>query len=254
MAVTSRRSSRRLTFTVLAAGAGFFAMLQSLITPVLPTIQQDLHTSQNTVTWVLTAYLLSRVDLHADPRTGRRHDRQGADAGRLARRARPRLPGGRHRPEHRRPHRRPGRAGHRRRGLPAVVRHHPRRVPGRAGLHRGGRHLGDRRRRRRAGHRAGRPDRQHAGLPLAVLDPDGRGRADRRGRAPVRARVAGPYPRTHRLARHRCCSPAGWSRCCCRSARAPPGAGPPPGCSACWRSPWCCWSAGWSPRCARPTR
>ena len=59
MAVTSRRSSRRLTFTVLAAGAGFFAMLQSLITPVLPTIQQDLHTSQNTVTWVLTAYLLS---------------------------------------------------------------------------------------------------------------------------------------------------------------------------------------------------
>ncbi|MFC4020220.1 MFS transporter [Micromonospora sp. GCM10011542] len=59
MAVTSRRGSRRLTFTVLAAGAGFFAMLQSLINPVLPTIQHDLHTSQNTVTWVLTAYLLS---------------------------------------------------------------------------------------------------------------------------------------------------------------------------------------------------
>ncbi|MEV4198721.1 MFS transporter [Micromonospora globbae] len=54
-----RRGSRRLTFLVLAAGAGFFAMLQSLITPVLPTIQHDLHTSQNTVTWVLTAYLLS---------------------------------------------------------------------------------------------------------------------------------------------------------------------------------------------------
>ncbi|MFF4890824.1 MFS transporter [Micromonospora chersina] len=56
---TVRRDSRRLTFLVLAAGAGFFAMLQSLITPVLPTIQHDLHTSQNTVTWVLTAYLLS---------------------------------------------------------------------------------------------------------------------------------------------------------------------------------------------------
>ncbi|OKI75186.1 MFS transporter [Micromonospora sp. CB01531] len=54
-----RRGSRRLTFLVLAAGTGFFAMLQSLITPVLPTIQHDLHTSQNTVTWVLTAYLLS---------------------------------------------------------------------------------------------------------------------------------------------------------------------------------------------------
>ncbi|MFD0784927.1 MFS transporter, partial [Micromonospora azadirachtae] len=59
MTQTIRRGSRRLTFLVLAAGAGFFAMLQSLITPVLPTIQHDLHTSQNTVTWVLTAYLLS---------------------------------------------------------------------------------------------------------------------------------------------------------------------------------------------------
>ncbi|MEU4678149.1 MFS transporter [Micromonospora sp. NPDC023737] len=59
MTETIQRGSRRLTFLVLAAGAGFFAMLQSLITPVLPTIQHDLHTSQNTVTWVLTAYLLS---------------------------------------------------------------------------------------------------------------------------------------------------------------------------------------------------
>ncbi|MEO3743491.1 MFS transporter [Plantactinospora sp. B5E13] len=56
---TLRSTSPRLTFAVLAAGAGFFAMLQSLISPVLPTIQHNLHTSQNTVTWVLTAYLLS---------------------------------------------------------------------------------------------------------------------------------------------------------------------------------------------------
>jgi EmrB/QacA subfamily drug resistance transporter len=34
-------------------------LLQSLVLPVLPTIQSSLHTSQNTVTWVLTAYLLS---------------------------------------------------------------------------------------------------------------------------------------------------------------------------------------------------
>jgi EmrB/QacA subfamily drug resistance transporter len=34
-------------------------LLQSLVIPVLPTIQAGLHTSQNTVTWVLTAYLLS---------------------------------------------------------------------------------------------------------------------------------------------------------------------------------------------------
>ncbi|MEV4759296.1 MFS transporter [Micromonospora sp. NPDC049559] len=59
MAWTTGGATRRSTFAVLAAGAGFFAMLQSLISPVLPTIQQELHTSRNTVTWVLTAYLLS---------------------------------------------------------------------------------------------------------------------------------------------------------------------------------------------------
>ncbi|RSM79445.1 MFS transporter [Kibdelosporangium aridum] len=47
------------TMVVLAIGAGVFSLLQSLIAPVLPTIQQELHTSQNTATWVLTAYLLS---------------------------------------------------------------------------------------------------------------------------------------------------------------------------------------------------
>src|SRR5580698_3852987 len=45
----------RGTFAVLAAAVGAY----SLLLPVLPTIQRDLHTSQNTVTWVLTAYLLS---------------------------------------------------------------------------------------------------------------------------------------------------------------------------------------------------
>src|ERR1700760_4917970 len=47
------------TFTVLAAATAAYALLQSLVTPVLPTIEAGLHTSQNTVTWVLTAYLLS---------------------------------------------------------------------------------------------------------------------------------------------------------------------------------------------------
>lgn len=49
----------RGTFVVLAAAVGAYSLLQSLVLPVLPTIQADLHTSQNTVTWVLTAYLLS---------------------------------------------------------------------------------------------------------------------------------------------------------------------------------------------------
>src|SRR3984885_3874733 len=53
------RSHYRATFTVLAAATAAYALLQSLVIPALPTIQAGLHTSQNTVTWVLTAYLLS---------------------------------------------------------------------------------------------------------------------------------------------------------------------------------------------------
>jgi EmrB/QacA subfamily drug resistance transporter len=48
-----------VTFVVLAAACTGYALLQSLATPVLPTLQVGLHTSQNAVTWVLTAYLLS---------------------------------------------------------------------------------------------------------------------------------------------------------------------------------------------------
>ncbi len=53
------RASYRTTFAVLLLGTSAYALLQSLVTPVLPTIQHDLHSSQSTVTWVLTAYLLS---------------------------------------------------------------------------------------------------------------------------------------------------------------------------------------------------
>lgn len=53
------RASYRATYTVLLLGVSAYSLLQSLVLPVLPTIQHDLHTSQSTVTWVLTAYLLS---------------------------------------------------------------------------------------------------------------------------------------------------------------------------------------------------
>ncbi|POM27698.1 Multidrug resistance protein 3 [Actinomadura rubteroloni] len=47
------------TFLVLCLGILSYALSQSLVSPVLPTIQHHLHTSQSTVTWVMTAYLLS---------------------------------------------------------------------------------------------------------------------------------------------------------------------------------------------------
>jgi EmrB/QacA subfamily drug resistance transporter len=59
MARAGRRAHYRLTFAVLAMAVGAFALLQSLVIPVLTTVQHQLHTTQSTVTWVLTAYLLS---------------------------------------------------------------------------------------------------------------------------------------------------------------------------------------------------
>jgi predicted MFS family arabinose efflux permease len=60
------RPHYQVTFGILAVGIGAFALLQSLVIPVLSTVQAELHTSQSAVTWVLTAYLLS------DPEAGRR--------------------------------------------------------------------------------------------------------------------------------------------------------------------------------------
>ena len=48
-----------MTLAVLSVAGLAFAMLSSAVVPALPTIQHDLHTSENGVTWVLTAYLLS---------------------------------------------------------------------------------------------------------------------------------------------------------------------------------------------------
>ena len=59
MAVGSQRAHYQVTFAVLAVGVGAFALLQSLVIPVLTTVQHELHTTQAAVTWVLTAYLLS---------------------------------------------------------------------------------------------------------------------------------------------------------------------------------------------------
>src|ERR1700712_2998326 len=59
MTADVKRSHYQLTFVVLAVGASAYSLLQSLVSPVLPLLETNLHTSQNTVTWVLTAYLLS---------------------------------------------------------------------------------------------------------------------------------------------------------------------------------------------------
>jgi EmrB/QacA subfamily drug resistance transporter len=59
VALIRGRAHYQVTFAVLAVGVAAYALLQSLVTPVLTTVQAELHTTQSTVTWVLTAYLLS---------------------------------------------------------------------------------------------------------------------------------------------------------------------------------------------------
>jgi EmrB/QacA subfamily drug resistance transporter len=76
------RSSYRLTFAVLAASTAAFSMLQSLVSPVLPVMQRDLHTSAGTVTWVLTAWLLAASV--ATPLMGRIGDMAGKERTLLA--------------------------------------------------------------------------------------------------------------------------------------------------------------------------
>lgn len=59
METVERRIHYQVTFVVLAAAVGAWALLQTLVVPVLATLEKDLHTTQATTTWILTAYLLS---------------------------------------------------------------------------------------------------------------------------------------------------------------------------------------------------
>jgi EmrB/QacA subfamily drug resistance transporter len=77
MVKSGRRAHYQVTFAVLVLGIAAFALLQSLVIPVLTTVQHELHTSQGTVTWVLTAYLLSASIM--TPILGRVGDMKGKE-------------------------------------------------------------------------------------------------------------------------------------------------------------------------------
>ncbi|MEA2157104.1 MAG: hypothetical protein QOE11_3244 [Solirubrobacteraceae bacterium] len=53
------RQHPSLTLAVLTTAALAYALSQTMVAPALPDIQRTLHTSTTSVTWVLTAYLLS---------------------------------------------------------------------------------------------------------------------------------------------------------------------------------------------------
>ena len=77
MVKSGRRAHYQVTFAVLVLGIAAFALLQSLVIPVLTTVQHELHTTQGTVTWVLTAYLLSASIM--TPILGRVGDMKGKE-------------------------------------------------------------------------------------------------------------------------------------------------------------------------------
>lgn len=53
------RASSGVTLAVLILASAAYILLQSFVLPALPTMQRALHTSQSTIAWILTAYLLS---------------------------------------------------------------------------------------------------------------------------------------------------------------------------------------------------
>ena len=71
------RRHYKVTFSLLAMAAVSYALLQSLVAPALPDIQHSFHTSVNSASWVLTAYLLSASV--ATPLIGRLGDMHGKE-------------------------------------------------------------------------------------------------------------------------------------------------------------------------------
>ncbi|MET0929625.1 MAG: MFS transporter [Aeromicrobium sp.] len=69
------RRRQQVTYAVLVASVVAFMLTQSTVNPVLPRIQAELDSSQNTVTWVMTANLLAASV--ATPLMGRLGDAYG---------------------------------------------------------------------------------------------------------------------------------------------------------------------------------
>ncbi len=76
-AAETPRTRYGVTFAVLATAALAFSLLQSLIIPAIPQLEQTLHVSESAASWLLTAYLLSAAI--ATPVLGRVGDTIGKE-------------------------------------------------------------------------------------------------------------------------------------------------------------------------------
>ncbi|WP_280264869.1 MFS transporter [Nocardia wallacei] len=77
MALVKTRPHYNVVFAVLLLGISAYALLQSMVVPVLSLLIPALHTDQNTATWLMTGYLLSASV--ATPILGRIGDKVGKE-------------------------------------------------------------------------------------------------------------------------------------------------------------------------------
>ena len=75
--MAGKRVHYQVTFAVLALAAVAYSMLQSLVIPALPSLEHSLHSSADSVAWLLTGYLLSAAI--ATPILGRVGDMMGKE-------------------------------------------------------------------------------------------------------------------------------------------------------------------------------
>ena len=59
LTTSAAKTTPALTFLILPIGTGAISLLQSLLPPLLPTIQHELGTTQAAVTWIVIAWLLA---------------------------------------------------------------------------------------------------------------------------------------------------------------------------------------------------
>ncbi|MEU6558608.1 MFS transporter [Nocardia nova] len=77
MALVRSRPHYNIVFAVLLLGISAYALLQSMVVPVLALLIPALHTTQSTATWLMTGYLLSASV--ATPILGRIGDKVGKE-------------------------------------------------------------------------------------------------------------------------------------------------------------------------------
>jgi EmrB/QacA subfamily drug resistance transporter len=75
--VTGERQHHNVTLAILTAAGTAYSLMQTMVVPALPAFREDLHTTNEWATWVLTGFLL--VSAVATPVLGKLGDQHGKE-------------------------------------------------------------------------------------------------------------------------------------------------------------------------------